>query len=65
VQFSAEKLEESPDLVVSAIDRMRQKGVLARALLGHTIQISPPLIIEVDEMALIAAALSEALADLT
>jgi putrescine---pyruvate transaminase len=65
VEFSAEKLEERPDLAVSVIDRMRRKGVLARALLGHTIQISPPLIIEVDEMALIAEAVSEALADLT
>lgn len=60
------EIEESarhadPALVERIVVGARERGVLVRNLLGRTLQVSPPFIIEPDELRLLATTLRETL----
>lgn len=61
VQLDAGARASMPDLVERVVRRARRGGVLVRNLVGHTLQISPPFVIEADEIALLAEVLVAAL----
>ncbi len=63
IELDDEAVEEFPGLAGLVVEGMRRRGVLARALLERTIQISPPLIVEPEEMQTIASAADEALTE--
>jgi adenosylmethionine-8-amino-7-oxononanoate aminotransferase len=51
------------DLPVRAAQRSRELGVLTRVMFGGSLQISPPLVIEPDEIERIVETIAEALTD--
>jgi adenosylmethionine-8-amino-7-oxononanoate aminotransferase len=61
VQLSSEARQADPKLVERVVVAARDRGVLVRNLLGVTLQISPPLVIEPDELRMLADALRESL----
>jgi putrescine aminotransferase len=63
VELDENARAEVAELMEMVLEAMRQRGVLVRGLLGRTIQISPPLIIETDQLALLATALEESLTE--
>ena len=54
VQLSAEARAEDPGLADRVAARLQEEGVLVRALVGHSLQISPPFVIAEDEIELLA-----------
>ena len=54
VQLSAEARAEDPGLADRVVARLQEEGVLVRALVGHSLQISPPFVIAEDEIGLLA-----------
>jgi putrescine---pyruvate transaminase len=61
VELDAGARAAAPDVVERVVRRARARGVLVRNLVGHSLQISPPFVIEEDELALVARVLGEAL----
>jgi acetylornithine aminotransferase len=61
VELSAEARQNDPTLVERVVVDARSRGVLVRNLLGATLQISPPLVIEPQELRLLADTLRESL----
>jgi putrescine aminotransferase len=61
VELSAEARQTDPTLVERVVVDARGRGVLVRNLLGATLQISPPLVIEQQELRLLADTLRESL----
>jgi len=51
----------APDVVERVVRRARSRGVLVRNLVGHSLQISPPFVIDEEELGLLARVLREAL----
>ena len=49
-EFSAEARKNNPRIADEALAAARRKGVITRSLLGHSLQISPPLIITKEEI---------------
>jgi adenosylmethionine-8-amino-7-oxononanoate aminotransferase len=45
LEFSAEALANNPNLADELLKEARRNGIITRSLLGHSLQISPPLII--------------------
>jgi adenosylmethionine-8-amino-7-oxononanoate aminotransferase len=60
VELDEDAVSERPSLVEDVVRDVRSRGVLTRNLLGHSLQVSPPLITGPDEFAIIAGALGEA-----
>jgi putrescine aminotransferase len=60
VAFTPEALTERPDLVYRVTAQARARGVLVRPL-GDAVAVSPPLIIQREEVDLLGSALGEAL----
>ena len=60
VAFMPEGLAERPDLVYRVTAQARERGVLVRPL-GDAVAVSPPLVIEREEVALLGSVLGEAL----
>jgi adenosylmethionine-8-amino-7-oxononanoate aminotransferase len=63
VAFRPELLEQDPALPSKAYKAIRPHGVLLRPL-GREVAVSPPLIITVEEIAMIAGAIRAGLDDL-
>jgi adenosylmethionine-8-amino-7-oxononanoate aminotransferase len=61
VELSASARSETPDLVERVVRRARERGVLVRNLVGHSLQISPPFVISPDELGHLADTLGAAL----
>jgi putrescine---pyruvate transaminase len=61
VQLDADALARQPDLIDRVVRDARDRGVLVRGLMGHTLQISPPFVITEDELAGLAGTLMETL----
>jgi adenosylmethionine-8-amino-7-oxononanoate aminotransferase len=61
VQLSEDARRADPALVDRVVTAARERGVLVRNLLGQTLQVSPPFVIEDEELALLADTLREAL----
>jgi putrescine aminotransferase len=51
VELSASVRAATPDLTERVTRRARERGVLVRNLVGHTLQISPPFVITAEEIA--------------
>jgi adenosylmethionine-8-amino-7-oxononanoate aminotransferase len=54
LELSGETLAENPKAVDDVLADARRNGVISRNLLGHSLQISPPLIITRDELRFMA-----------
>ncbi|MGH2780981.1 MAG: aspartate aminotransferase family protein, partial [Thermoleophilaceae bacterium] len=63
VELDAAARARTPDLVERVVRRARTRGVLVRNLVGHTLQISPPFVIDAEELTLLAEVLRAALDD--
>jgi putrescine---pyruvate transaminase len=61
IAISAEARTTWPLLTERVMDEVRERGVLVRNLVGASLQISPPFIIDEEELRLIAATISDAL----
>jgi putrescine aminotransferase len=61
VELSAEAIAADPLLVDRVVAGARERGVLVRGLVGRTVQVSPPFIVEPAQLALIATTLRAAL----
>lgn len=61
IELSSEALGAAPDLAASVVSEARERGVLTRALVGRTLQISPPLVITEGEIDVLQDRLSSAL----
>jgi adenosylmethionine-8-amino-7-oxononanoate aminotransferase len=63
VELADEAIRDRPTLVADVVRSAREHGLLVRNLLGHSIQVSPPLITGPEEFAVIAGCLDAALAE--
>jgi adenosylmethionine-8-amino-7-oxononanoate aminotransferase len=61
VGFDESALKDRPGLAETVVELARERGILVRALLGHSLQISPPFVIEEQEVLALAQGLREAL----
>ena len=61
VELAVEARKADPKLLERVVTDARDRGVLVRNLLGATLQISPPLVIEPQELRLLADTLRESL----
>lgn len=61
VQFAAEALDRDPDLAARAVVRSRELGVLTRVLAGGALHVSPPFVIEPEQIGRIAGTFGEAI----
>jgi putrescine aminotransferase len=61
VELSRDARRNDPGLVERVVVDARERGVLVRNLLGATMQISPPFVIEPEELRLLATTLRESL----
>lgn len=61
VELAADAVAAEPGLVDRVVRLVRENGVLLRALVGRTLQISPPLVIEEAEITTMTAAIDAAL----
>jgi putrescine aminotransferase len=61
VQLSAEARAAVPDLADRVVAALQDDGVLIRALVGHSLQLSPPFVITEDEIGLIGERIAGAL----
>jgi putrescine aminotransferase len=61
VELSAATRADVPDLTERVTRRAREHGVLVRNLVGHSLQISPPFVITVDELGHLAQVLQTSL----
>jgi putrescine---pyruvate transaminase len=61
VELSAATRASVPDVCERVTRRAREHGVLVRNLLGHSLQISPPFVITVEELAHLAQVLRTSL----
>lgn len=61
VGIEGEALAVDPDLPEIVAKEARQRGVLVRPLVGHTLQISPPFVITPEEIRLLVDVLDESL----
>lgn len=61
VELANESLIADPALAERAVTGARERGLLVRNLLGRTLQISPPFVIEENELRFIAKTLGETL----
>ncbi len=59
VQLDGAALARQPDLIERVVRGARDRGVLVRGLVGHTLQISPPFVITEHQLAGLAATLRE------
>jgi adenosylmethionine-8-amino-7-oxononanoate aminotransferase len=64
VELSAAARHTDPSLVERVVTGARERGVLVRNLLGQTLQISPPFVVEEGDLRLLASTLRETLDDL-
>jgi adenosylmethionine-8-amino-7-oxononanoate aminotransferase len=60
-ELSADAIRRVPDLVDRAVKESRLRGVLTRALVGKTLQVSPPFVITEGEIRTIVQTFREAL----
>jgi adenosylmethionine-8-amino-7-oxononanoate aminotransferase len=56
-------LRTHPSVLDDAVERIRDRGVLTRAIAGTSLQVSPALNIESSDLSVIAAAVADALAE--
>jgi adenosylmethionine-8-amino-7-oxononanoate aminotransferase len=61
IQLSNESRSAVPDLIDKVIALARTKGVLTRSLMGHSLHLSPPLVISRDEIHTMVGAFEQAL----
>ena len=61
VELDAEARAADPGLVERAVRGCRDRGVLTRGLAGHSLQVSPPFVIDEDEIARVAEVFTETL----
>lgn len=61
IQLSADARERQPGLADRLVAELQQDGVLVRALVGHSLQISPPFVISEEDIALLAERIGAAL----
>ena len=61
VQLDKNALDKVPDLADRIVSAAAERGVLLRALVGHTLQVSPPFVVREEELSLLATVLREAL----
>jgi putrescine---pyruvate transaminase len=61
VGLDAEALVARPGLADTIVDKAREQGLLIRALLGHTLQVSPCFVMEEDDVVTLAQAIHDAL----
>jgi putrescine aminotransferase len=61
IQVSSSLRMSVPNLVDKVVSMARRKGVLTRSLMGHSLHISPPLIISSAEIQTMVSAFGEAL----
>jgi putrescine---pyruvate transaminase len=61
VQLSADARAAVPDLADRVVAALQDDGVLIRALVGHSLQLSPPFVISEEEIELIASRIAGAL----
>jgi adenosylmethionine-8-amino-7-oxononanoate aminotransferase len=64
VELDAAARATFPGLAERAVARLRERGILSRALVGHSLQLSPPFTIAEDELALVGAAIRDVLREL-
>jgi adenosylmethionine-8-amino-7-oxononanoate aminotransferase len=64
VELASPARAADPEIVTRVVEAARKRGVLVRNLLGRTLQVSPPFVIEPDEIRLIARVLGQVLDDL-
>jgi putrescine aminotransferase len=50
IEISAEAIQRSPNLLNTIVKEATDRGVLTRALVGTSLQISPPFVIEASEL---------------
>lgn len=61
VELSEDARSEHPGLVDTVVSGARERNVLTRNLVGKSLQISPPFVIEPDEIQAMAAVLSDSI----
>jgi putrescine---pyruvate transaminase len=61
VQLSAEARAEDPGLADRVVAELQDDGILVRALVGHSLQISPPFVITEQEIGMLAERIGGAL----
>jgi putrescine aminotransferase len=64
VELSASARHADPALLERAVTGARERGVLVRNLLGQTLQVSPPFVVEEGDLRFLASTLRETLDDL-
>ena len=64
VELDAGARAAVPGLAERAVVRLRERGVLTRALVGHSLQLSPPFTISAEELAQIGEAIAAVLGEL-
>jgi adenosylmethionine-8-amino-7-oxononanoate aminotransferase len=64
VELSEAARHADPLLVERVVTGARERGVLVRNLVGRTLQVSPPFVVEDADLRLLAATLRETLDDL-
>lgn len=65
VELDEDAVQARPGLTEDVVRAARKQGVLVRNLLGHSLQVSPPLTCGPDEFATIVEGLAGALAEVT
>jgi adenosylmethionine-8-amino-7-oxononanoate aminotransferase len=61
IGLDPDALASSPGLADAIVDAARERGLLVRSLLGHSLQFSPPFVIEEREITLLAELLESAM----
>jgi adenosylmethionine-8-amino-7-oxononanoate aminotransferase len=65
VEIDAAARAADPGLLDRIVAGCRQRGVLTRGLAGHSLQVSPPFVIDEPQIARIAEVFAETLADVS
>jgi putrescine---pyruvate transaminase len=65
VEIDEDAIQARPGLTEDVVRAARKQGVLVRNLMGHSLQISPPLICGPDEFATIVEGITGALAEVS
>lgn len=61
VELAADARAADPGLADRVVAELQEQGVLIRALVGHSLQISPPFVISAEEVGLLAQTIGDAL----
>jgi adenosylmethionine-8-amino-7-oxononanoate aminotransferase len=65
VELDPEFREAVPGVADQAVSRLREEGFLLRALVGHSLQISPPFVIGEEEIEQLVSAIGRVLSEVS